>query len=157
MSCSFTEKISLLIDSELSPEEENQTRKHLLDCRVCQQAQKDFLLLGEQIKSFESAPDLIAERQSLQSILASKKAHWWQRQVRMPVPAFALLLIAMLALTAWTVLTRAVGTQPSETGNEVKRETAPTKQMPEDLSHYDRGARAVIYKVRREQPGATTQ
>lgn len=160
MSCGFTEKISLLIDGELSREEENRARKHLSECSVCRMAQEDFLLMRERIKSFEAEPDLIAERESLELILASKKTRWWARQIKIPAPAFALLLIAMLALIVWAALA-AVRPQPSQTISETKGPIEPARsqpdQMADDLSRYDRGARAVIYKARREQPGATTQ
>jgi anti-sigma factor RsiW len=160
MNCSFTEKISLLIDGELSREEENRARKHLSECSVCQKAQEDFLLMREQIKSFEPERDVIAERQSLELILASRKTRWWTKQIKIPAPAFALILTAMLALIAWAALA-AGRPQPGETLSKTKHpiESAPSQpdQMADDLSRYDRGARAVIYKARRQQQGATTK
>ena len=55
MSCSFTEKISLLIDGELSAAEARDVERHLVTCMQCAEARADFLSLRSQINSFEAA------------------------------------------------------------------------------------------------------
>jgi anti-sigma factor RsiW len=162
MSCSLTERVSLLIDGELAPDEENRVRKHLTECAACQQAQEDFLLLRVHIKSYETEPDAVAERQSLQSALASKKTRWWRRRVSLPAPAFALLVAAMVALATWGLLARAGVGRRGETGGQARSAPASSgapsaRQAVEDLSRFDRGARAVVYKSRRAQPGEIRQ
>ncbi|MGB9178680.1 MAG: zf-HC2 domain-containing protein [Pyrinomonadaceae bacterium] len=74
MSCDWTEKISLLIDGELGPEETAALQKHLRDCADCRSAQADFLLLRREIGSYESELDPIAQQQALQNIFASERA-----------------------------------------------------------------------------------
>jgi hypothetical protein len=80
----------------------------------------------------------------------------------MPLPAFALLLIAVIAFAAWSLLTRTVAPGRPETDN--RAESAPGPQgapapgrEATDLSRYDRGGRAVIYKTRRPQPDTVRQ
>src|SRR6185436_14604437 len=53
MTCSFTEKISSLIDGELSPAEAREVERHLVTCAQCEEARADFLSLRSQIASFE--------------------------------------------------------------------------------------------------------
>ena len=52
MSCRFTEKISSLIDGELSAAEARAVEGHLLTCVQCEEARADFLSLRSQIVSF---------------------------------------------------------------------------------------------------------
>ena len=54
MNCSFTEKISSLIDGELSPAEAREVERHLLTCGECEQLRADFLNLRSQIAGFET-------------------------------------------------------------------------------------------------------
>jgi hypothetical protein len=53
--CSFTEKISSLIDGELAPAEAREVERHLLNCGECEQVRADFLNLRSQIASFETS------------------------------------------------------------------------------------------------------
>ena len=70
MNCNFTEKVSLLIDGELSREEVGAVEKHLAGCLICHQAQEDFLRLRQQIASYDRAPESVAAGQALRSIVA---------------------------------------------------------------------------------------
>ncbi|MDT7605454.1 MAG: hypothetical protein QOF61_3451 [Acidobacteriota bacterium] len=78
MDCNWTEKISLLIDGELSAEEARAVERHADGCHACQLAREDFLLMRQQISSYHAAPNLLAQRQALKNILgeggASSKA-----------------------------------------------------------------------------------
>jgi anti-sigma factor RsiW len=69
MNCDWTEKISLLIDGELGPDETRAAEGHLADCASCRQAREDFLLLRRQINSYTAATDRAAQRQALRKIL----------------------------------------------------------------------------------------
>src|SRR5438067_5136155 len=107
MDCHFTEKISLLIDGELSEREEREAAAHLATCHVCQRAQADFLRVRSEIKSYASSPDLAAQRtRALRHILDSKKPPLWRRRVAVPAPVLALLLITLIALVVWVTSTR---------------------------------------------------
>lgn len=58
MNCSLAEKVSMLIDGELSEPESLQVRAHIAGCAECRNLEKDFLFFREQIK--ESAADFVA-------------------------------------------------------------------------------------------------
>ena len=73
MNCDWTEKISLLIDGELSHEETAALQKHLQSCADCRNAQEDFLLLRREIGSYEFELDPRAQQQALQNIFASER------------------------------------------------------------------------------------
>lgn len=147
MSCNFTEKLSLLIDGELEREEAEQVNLHLSSCLICQQAQRDFLSLREQIKSHPYEPDANAERRAIRRILDSERVPFWEKRIALPVPVFSLMLLALLALIAWSVYVRA--NRPAQT----ELATAPVNNQPSqdgpDLSRFDKGERAVIYTARR--------
>ena len=70
MSCDFTEKISSLIDGELSAAEARRVEGHLLTCAECQQARADFLNLRSQIASFETSLQPEVQNRALAKILS---------------------------------------------------------------------------------------
>jgi negative regulator of sigma E activity len=71
MNCSFTEKISSLIDGELGTTEAREVERHLVGCSGCQQVRADFLNLRSQIASFESSLDPTVQNRALKKILAT--------------------------------------------------------------------------------------
>ena len=70
MNCSFTEKISSLIDGELSPGEAREVERHLVGCAQCAEARADFLSLRSQISSFEASLPAVVQNRELAQILA---------------------------------------------------------------------------------------
>ncbi|HEX8178601.1 MAG TPA: zf-HC2 domain-containing protein [Pyrinomonadaceae bacterium] len=77
MSCDCTEKVSLLMDGELTPAEMHEVERHLLTCAECRQARFDFAQLRQQITAYPVRVDLHAQRRALAEILApqSDPAH----------------------------------------------------------------------------------
>jgi len=73
MTCSFTEKISSLIDGELSTSEAREVERHLLGCRECEQVRADFLNLRSQITSFETSLQPTVQNRELKKILATER------------------------------------------------------------------------------------
>lgn len=73
MSCNFTEKISSLIDGELTTAEARQVESHLLGCGECEQVRADFLNLRSQITSFESSLQPAVHNRALKKILAPER------------------------------------------------------------------------------------
>ena len=73
MNCSFTEKISSLIDGELSATEAREVERHLLGCNDCQQVRADFLNLRSQITSFETSLAPEVQNRALKKILATPR------------------------------------------------------------------------------------
>lgn len=73
MNCSFTEKISSLIDGELSTIEAREVERHLLSCNDCQHARADFLKLRSQIAGFEALLQPAVQNRALKKILATPR------------------------------------------------------------------------------------
>jgi negative regulator of sigma E activity len=73
MNCSFTEKISSLIDGELSTVEAREVERHLLGCNDCQQVRADFLNLRSQITSVETSLAPAVQNRALKKILATPR------------------------------------------------------------------------------------
>ena len=71
MTCSFSEKISSLIDGELSTSEAREVERHLLSCRECEQVRADFLNLRSQIASFETSLQPTVQNRALKKILST--------------------------------------------------------------------------------------
>jgi hypothetical protein len=72
MNCSFTEKISSLIDGELSTSEAREVERHLLSCNDCRQVRADFLNLRSQITSFETSLQPTVQNRALKKILSTR-------------------------------------------------------------------------------------
>ena len=96
MSCSFTEKISSLIDGELAQAEAREVERHVLTCSECEQVKADFLSLRSQIAGFESSLEPVIQNRELKKILsrsdrASAGGLRWSWST--PAIAFATLVI----------------------------------------------------------------
>ena len=161
MDCQFTEKISLLIDGELSEMEAKETRAHLATCDDCQRAQEDFLSLRGAIRAYAPTPNLAASQErALRRILGSEKPVLWKRSVTLPTPVFALLLVALVALGIWGAFTQRATRAPAGTDarpGRVLSAPATDSRGGIDLARFDHGERALLYKVRRTNPGDVEQ
>jgi Putative zinc-finger len=73
MSCEFTEKISLLIDGELTQVETREVERHLLNCIECEQLRADFLNLRSQLTSFETSLQPAVQNRPLKKILSRER------------------------------------------------------------------------------------
>src|SRR5436190_12868993 len=95
MSCSFTEKISSLIDGELSQAEAREVERHVLSCSDCQQLRADFLSLRSQIAGYQSSLEPTVQNRALKKLLAPRSRRaGLQWAFSAPAVAFATLLIA---------------------------------------------------------------
>jgi transposase-like protein len=74
MNCSFTEKVSFLIDGELSQAEAREVERHLLTCAQCQEVRADFLNLRSQIASFEASLPPAVQNRALAKILSGRRS-----------------------------------------------------------------------------------
>jgi hypothetical protein len=72
MGCEFTEEVSLLVDGELPPHEAERLRAHIEDCAGCKQAREAFLLLRQELRSYDRTPDPHAQSKALAAILDSR-------------------------------------------------------------------------------------
>jgi hypothetical protein len=69
MDCEFTQEVSLLMDGELEPHEAARLRAHAESCATCRQAREAFLLLRQELRSYEWTPDPHAQSRALAAIL----------------------------------------------------------------------------------------
>lgn len=70
MGCEFTEEVSLLVDGELPPHEAARLRAHVEGCAGCKQAREAFLLLRQELRSYDLTPDPHAQSKALAAILS---------------------------------------------------------------------------------------
>ena len=70
MTCDQTQKVSLLIDGELTPSERTSVEQHLRDCIECRQAHEAFLNLRTQIVSYSPSLTPSASDAALAKILS---------------------------------------------------------------------------------------
>lgn len=73
MTCSFTEKISSLIDGELSTAEAREVEHHLVGCNECQEVRADFLNLRSHLAGFETSLERAVQNRALKKILATPR------------------------------------------------------------------------------------
>jgi len=73
MNCSFTEKISSLIDGELSTAEAREVERHLIGCNECQEVRADFLNLRSQLAGFETSLEPAVQNRALKKILSTPR------------------------------------------------------------------------------------
>jgi len=131
MNCDWTEKISLLIDGELPPQERRATESHLETCAACRRTKEDFLSLRSVVSSYPLAADAGAERRALENILAAGARATrggaaaatttttprpsWRELLRLPrltpaaAAALAVLLLSVALGVVWSVGRRDAG------------------------------------------------
>ena len=73
MNCNFTEKISSLIDGELTQAEAREVERHLLSCGECEQLRADFLNLRSEIARFETSLQPVVQNRALKKILSAER------------------------------------------------------------------------------------
>ena len=102
MSCNFTEKISSLIDGELTQAEAREIERHLLSCGECEQLRADFLNLRSEIAGFETSLQPAVQSRALKKILSTERrvpVRRLQWSFATQAFAFVLLLIAGAVLS----------------------------------------------------------
>jgi hypothetical protein len=158
MDCEFLERVSLLIDGELSREQSERAREHITSCAVCTRAEQEFLIVRQQIRSYKPALGAYNRERALREITE----RWWEKKIALPAPVFAMAILLMLALVMWSLMARPSATAPgagqvaSPPQPKSISEGAPVEGQP-SFSRFDRGERAVIYKARRTESGALEQ
>lgn len=141
MDCNFSIKVSMLTDGELSPEESETVKRHLADCEECQKLEKDFLFFREQIK--ESADE---KNYQIPVFPTEKQVPFWKKAIPIPAPVIAGLLLAMVGFGIWFLAVKSTQTKQN-------KPITKTENQPDDksLAGFDKGGRAEIYVVSREQ------
>lgn len=70
MICNQTQKVSLLIDGELTAAEQSAVERHLLECAECHRAHEEFLNLRGQLVAYQPALEPSAANAALARILS---------------------------------------------------------------------------------------
>ncbi len=165
----FRELLDLYVDGELSPEATLSARAHLEECGACSRVERQLGRLRGAVKRVvgEVEPPLELERRvrklarpgwqenitglwSEPSPASSARVAVWRRKIAVPLPAFALILCAAVALGGWIFSTLNTRRSPSNPAG-VRKAVDPSVSDPAttfDLAQFDRGERAAIYKVR---------
>ena len=118
MHCDCTEKVSLLIDGELSPVEARELERHLLTCTECQEARGDFLNLRNQFASVPVSFRPVAQREALARVLGKEpsvsRGFAWRWLFNPAVAAVASLLIVAGVIALLLYPRSKLGPAPSE-------------------------------------------
>ncbi|HEU4714153.1 MAG TPA: zf-HC2 domain-containing protein [Pyrinomonadaceae bacterium] len=162
MSCSFTEKVSLLIDGELGPQEVREVERHLLSCVECEQLRADFLNLRSEIVGFESSLEPLVQNRELKKILSRGErravVRWgWST----PAIAFASLLIvgAIIGFIRYQISTpqdpkhTAVVQTPIQTPEQTPEPTPEPTPTPETPKRANPPAQQKKPIIRDPKPG----
>src|SRR4029079_8518830 len=137
MNCSFTEKVSSLIDGELSAVEAREVERHLPGCNECQQLRADFLNLRTHIASFETALKPEVQNRALKKILGTEHrapARGLRWSFGTPAVAFATLVIAaaIIGLVFYQISNKSQ--RESEQTASVQQTPSPAPSVPGDQS-----------------------
>jgi hypothetical protein len=125
MNCSFTEKISSLIDGELPATEAREVERHLLTCGECERARADFLSLRSQIANFETALPPAVQNRALAKILSAG------RRERRPAVRFGWGFSAATAFAAMVIVGIIVGLFWNRPSEHVAVQSPPPAASPE--------------------------
>jgi hypothetical protein len=174
----FRQLLDLYVDGELSPEGSSAAREHRETCVACKRAEEQLLLLRTALKHVVNKPEpplsLVSNIKSItrpfwrrllpqflggSEAMESQKSEssFWQRKVAIPTPALALMLTAILSFVGWTIVSRNVPEAKKPPAVVRKSALSPaSSNRGFDLTQFDRGDRAEIYKVRLSQLNSET-
>jgi len=149
MNCSFEEKVSMLIDGELSDSESLRVRAHIAGCAECLETEKDFLFFRQQLR--ESASEFVGEKMTTPQIFPVKKKSFWRKGISIPIPVFAIFILILCGLSFWLIASRFGQSGETAVENSVKNLPAKIDKTSGEISiaQYDNGGRAEIYVVPR--------
>lgn len=155
MNCSFTEKISSLIDGELSTTEAREVERHMLGCNECQQVRADFLNLRTQIAGFETSLQPEVQNRALKKILGTEHrvpARGLRWSFGTPAVAFATLVIAaaIIGLLFYQISNKSQ--KDSEQTAAVHQTPSPAPSVPVEQSRQQQQPEASPEPSREQQP-----
>jgi hypothetical protein len=173
MGCDFTESVSLLVDGELTPNDAARLRAHVEGCAACEQARDAFLLLRQELRSYDLSHDPHAQSKALAAILdshtrgaevAPRAKAWglWERldeafSVLRLRPAHVAALSLLLIGTALGLRWFTGSDTPSRTRQSEARLTANTNSLPtheevgKNSDNSDAGDKSATHEAKSQQ------
>ena len=147
MNCSFTEKISSLIDGELSATEAREVERHMLGCSECQDVRADFLNLRSQLTAFETSLQPAVQNRALKKILATpRRAPVRSLGWSFGTPAVAFAALVIVAAIVGVLMYKSSNTNPTpqkeiaiNAPGPVPTATVQQKQEPEPSPSPNKG------------------
>ena len=158
----FRQLLDLYVDGELSPEASFSALEHMESCVRCKRAHSQLLFLREAVKRVVKQSEPPSEL--VKKVKGITRSPWdrapriagppqpearmsfWRRKISIPMPVFGLLVLTVLVGGIWFINTR----RTSElTTKVVQRDVSDrsTDLGAFDLTQFDQGQRAAIYKV----------
>ncbi len=150
MGCDLTEKISLLIDSELATEEARSLELHLSTCSECNQVRGDFLGLRGQISGYALSGEPSLPRPALARVLSKSQrgsAQTGRRNRFLGVGALhfhprlaAVAVVVLMALTMGTIVFLRYRQQPNVVADNPRvpssgvSQSTDTPEAPDQLA-----------------------
>lgn len=138
MNCPQLQKVSMLLDGELSPAEEARLRTHLKECQECKQAWQDFAALRRELLAATASASSNTQ-EVLERILHPSQAGFWKRRIAVPAPLAAAAALLLAALSIW------IGTVQLQQRPATTAAPFPAPADRFDLARFDRGEPALIY------------
>lgn len=156
MDCQWLTKISQLIDNELSVNELDAVRAHLLICQQCSHAYDDFLALRGELNHYQNSIDIGAKNAALNKILRAEHNSPLQKRLLIPAPAFALIVLTVFFVGLFTMRLLATKStnlntpQNSEQNINANQSTNQNNNNVEaNFAQFDQGKRAAIKVIKR--------
>lgn len=178
MTCSQTEKVSLLIDGELPPAEVVAVEQHLQQCGECHQAHEVFLNLRSQIANYDSALEPSTLNAALAKVLSQTRRDERTTMVATPgwrdrlaaalgidrIEAFSPRFAAMAALVVLAFTIGAIALlrsrpQPNVADNSVKPQSSSATSgasVPQDRVADNRKPKGPKVSGDRQRPAQQT-
>ena len=170
MNCKeFREILDLYVDQELSAQALATAQIHVNKCPACRRAEQQLLKLKHALQvatlRHNPPPDLVTSVRSIteprwRKLLAIRDRNadgvvhrelWWRRNIRIPVPAFALLLVSALIFGFLFLRATLAGRSQQQPNRAaaIKSTQIEASVAATDLSSFDHGGRATLYKASR--------
>lgn len=168
MNCKeFREILDLYVDKELSSEALATAQIHVNKCPACRRAERQLLKLRHSLQvaalRHEPPQDLVRSVQSIaeprwRKLLPIRDRNGvvqseplWRRNIRVPVPAFALLLVSAVIFGFLFLRATLASREPHQPNRAAAIKSTQLEAAVEatDFSSFDHGGRATLYKASR--------
>jgi len=167
----FREVLDLYVDQELSFDASTAARIHLNECSTCRRAERELIRLRRALKlvvsQHQPSADLVSavrritqprwrrlfditKRKPNAADVARARRSLWRETIKLPMPVFMLLVIAVVTVTVVFTRRRMFSAPPSAGVYSKTEAIKPADLGPPfeaaDLSRFDHGGRASLYK-----------